>query len=326
MPTYSIPRTRVLVAVSAAWTVTLSAIIVSLLLLLRTRVIPSVCAWVMAIDDGIREPDAQWQSCAVSAEGVLPTCLRLLECFRHSMAHNSKVDIRCFPPGFLMVATVHSSSRLVVMTSDQGKTVWVLCRGMNDAHEFKCCLFGSLSQGDLVLGDDPIPVRVHSGMLRLFEEIRDELRVVLDNLHPTTINWIGHSMGSGMAVLGALQAQLSGKGESSVWLVASPRLGSASFAAAVEKYLPGKVGRLVNESDDICFMPPAVLPNPAGSVSYTHVGTELLRFSAQRGSSVVNHDLQVYTNAAMEIRPTVDEMPVSSAKLFSRQCHSHTRG
>ena len=117
----------------------------------------------------------------------------------------------------------------------------------------------------------PVPgvfgTRVHSGFKRALDEVWDDLLphvTIADRELVVT----GHSLGGGLATLGAARLAAAGHGVGGVYTYGSPRTGLKDFAAAYTTALGLNTYRVINHIDIVTRVPLLVQ-------NYRHVGSRM---------------------------------------------------
>ncbi len=139
--------------------------------------------------------------------------------------------------------------------------------------------------------------KIHQGFLKNYLRILQPLpREVAQNLDPKIPCYItGHSLGSSLAILAALDLALNIpqlKSQIQLYTYATPRVGDPTFATLHAKHVPNSY-RVVNLADVINLMPPTKAVG-----TYVHVGQEW-SFLTQNGDVMPNHVVDTY-RAAVE--------------------------
>ncbi|KAL4459318.1 hypothetical protein ABPG74_017931 [Tetrahymena malaccensis] len=118
---------------------------------------------------------------------------------------------------------------------------------------------------------------IHSGFLKTYNDIKDQLLKNLDNLiskYPAApIIISGHSLGGAIATIAAIDIQhfLNERSYQNVikevHTFGSPRVGNQAFAEYYNQLIP-QTARVVNNQDIVPHLPP-------NKIGYYHVGTEI---------------------------------------------------
>ena len=127
---------------------------------------------------------------------------------------------------------------------------------------------------DLNTAPVPVPgtdVMVHGGFVSALDSVWKDIAPMLAALEGPVF-YAGHSLGAALATLAAFR-----RAPAAVYTYGSPRVGDASFAAAVEK-LP--LYRVVDDADLVATVPPEALGfRHAGELHRIAPGTGPLQFS-----------------------------------------------
>ena len=137
--------------------------------------------------------------------------------------------------------------------------------------------------------------KIHEGFIRNYLRILQPLpREVAQTLDPTIPCYItGHSLGSSLAILAALDLTLNIpqlRSQIQLYTYASPRVGDPTFATLHAQQVPNSY-RIVNLADVINLLPPTKAVG-----TYVHVGQEW-SFLSQKGDFMPNHVVDTYTAA-----------------------------
>ena len=142
--------------------------------------------------------------------------------------------------------------------------------------------------------------------------LKRQRRHAVENGNKFEVVLCGFSMGSGLAVLSALDLEPQFPGQLRLFLLGMPRFVNPTLAAVVDCAFEGKVFRFVNEADFLTTLPFAAWPNLShltktkkigdGHVlEYCHVGTIALLFDASHGLLRFNHQLHTYMQAIIQV-------------------------
>lgn len=134
--------------------------------------------------------------------------------------------------------------------------------------------------------------KIHRGFLKNYQRILQPLpREVAQNLDPAIPCYItGHSLGSSLAILAALDLALNIpnlKSQIQLYTYASPRVGDPTFATLHAQIVPNSY-RVVNLGDVFTLVPPTQAVG-----TYVHVGQEW-SFLSQNGDFMPNHVVDTY--------------------------------
>ncbi len=137
--------------------------------------------------------------------------------------------------------------------------------------------------------------KIHEGFLSNYKRIIAPIpRDVAKTLNPNIPFYItGHSLGSSLAILAALDIALNVPQLASqirLYTYASPRIGDVTFAQLHSQTVPNSY-RVVNLADAITLLPPTKLRG-----IYVHVGQEW-SFLSQGGDFMPNHVVDTYETA-----------------------------
>lgn len=184
-----------------------------------------------------------------------------------------------------------SASVVIATTNRDSNRIWILSRGVSNDTE----LFTMSDTTQEKYGDHLI----HRGALKYFARLCDGVteavskRLTSIGANNTHLVFTGHSMGGALSVLFAheLQQRLSlSRGDITCVTYGTPRFASPAFSHFSGNNI--STIRVVNESDPICFIPPAKLDN----YSYAHVG-EMICYFDYMGSPGACHCLSLYLKA-----------------------------
>jgi len=139
---------------------------------------------------------------------------------------------------------------------------------------------------------------VHQGFLNVYNSIKDQITSVLKNFTGTTLIITGHSLGSAVAVLIAINI-FNNFPNLNIALItfACPRIGDLSFASNIDQKIPLHF-TFRNESDIVPNLPPAVavnIINPSTPWNYYHCGLPIV-FNDNWNSVLNNHNVANYLN------------------------------
>lgn len=134
-------------------------------------------------------------------------------------------------------------------------------------------------------------VKVHTGFIRAWHSIRDEVLhdIVRPAPYPNVLT-IGHSLGGALATLAALDVQYNFP-DMDIGSVTfgSPRVGNSEFAASYNRRVPNTT-RVVNDKDLVQFL-------PLETFGYKHIGKLKLIGSNNLGvitEAIGDHALKSY--------------------------------
>jgi predicted lipase len=100
--------------------------------------------------------------------------------------------------------------------------------------------------------------RVHSGFYRAYTAVRDELkevmRLILDENPGVTVYTTGHSMGGALAILAAYDFAVNFSIHVNMYNFGGPRVGNPSFARNYNSYVPASY-RVVMDGDIVPGIP-----------------------------------------------------------------------
>lgn len=194
-----------------------------------------------------------------------------------------------------------------IFTSDY--CIWLVFRGTDSYSEwesdlnyqqsiYNINLVSELTSLKLVsINNKSISVGVHLGFLNIYESVRDKIFKILQKINPNKnipIVLTGHSMGSAVSTLCLIDLHNS-LYKTICYNFASPRVGDINFSKAVDR-LNLKLYRIVNEDDQVPFLPPSVSPNfsnPEEPYIFKHVGVPKY-FSINWQSIINNHLMGCY--------------------------------
>lgn len=139
---------------------------------------------------------------------------------------------------------------------------------------------------------------VHQGFLDVYNSIKDQIIMYMKTFTGTNLIITGHSLGSAVAVLIAMNICINFPNLNIVLVTfACPRIGDLVFSSNVDKNLPLHF-TFRNESDIVPNLPPAVstnIINPATPWNYYHCGMPIV-FNDNWSSVLNNHNIANYLN------------------------------
>jgi len=147
------------------------------------------------------------------------------------------------------------------------------------------------------LSDINIAASVHSGFYNIYSQIKQPIIDKINELDPTKTKKIvitGHSLGSAIATICAVDLNAIGYTNSVTYIFASPRIGNQKFAEIVQNI---SLYSIINSMDIVPTIPPAVAPNFSDQDSpniFVDSG-KILLFSENWQSIYNNHGLGIYT-------------------------------
>lgn len=108
--------------------------------------------------------------------------------------------------------------------------------------------------------------RVHRGFARGLAEVEVDLEAFDAVAAKARTVWLtGHSLGGALAVLAAVRMMLRGI-ETSVMTFGQPRVGLGDFQGRFDTHLPGRLIRVINQSDIVARLPPGLIYRHCGQV------------------------------------------------------------
>lgn len=139
--------------------------------------------------------------------------------------------------------------------------------------------------------------RVHTGFLRLYQQLAGQVRQVADQLNPNLPCYVaGHSLGGALATLAVADlvtnyANLAN--QLYLYTYASPRVGNEAFATSMRDAVPNSY-RVLNFSDVVPMVPPMELSRDR----YTHIGQDWMFLNYAGGGDVSDsHAVPIYAEA-----------------------------
>ncbi|MDX2228084.1 MAG: lipase family protein [Leptolyngbyaceae cyanobacterium bins.349] len=149
--------------------------------------------------------------------------------------------------------------------------------------------------------------RVHTGFLRLSEQLTTQVRSVVNQLNPALPCLIaGHSLGGALATLTTADlAQTNAvlRPQLRLYTYAAPRVGDTGFVQFLSAIAPNNF-RVINLADMVPMVPPAGL----GDQQYRHAGQEWIFLDYADGDISTTHTITRY-QAAIEQRIETSQMP-----------------
>ena len=187
--------------------------------------------------------------------------------------------------------------------AEKDGTVVVAFRGTRTQKEWQADSLMLQSAFSPMMG----PGMVHTGFLQIYLSCRDKILGLLRKAGSRKKLVItGHSLGSGVAFLFALEAAYLNKErvlfkDISVFAFAAPRTGDPAFVDAYNRLIPRSF-RVINHCDRIQNIPPKQFP--AGRViwQYRHVHTGYLIRVSGTVDEHKCHDIETYINALKRLK------------------------
>lgn len=139
------------------------------------------------------------------------------------------------------------------------------------------------------------PPRVHAGFFSVYQSVQETLMSSVQGTQAASVVFIGHSLGSALAVLGAVSLKLASPlTDVSVITYASPRIGDAAWVDLVNKSVTHI--RFENASDEVPMFPAPVVPNTSDySHPYTYCQSGVvIGFQQNWDSTLNNHVIDNY--------------------------------
>ncbi len=137
--------------------------------------------------------------------------------------------------------------------------------------------------------------KIHSGFANIYKDLAQQTREIASRLNPSLPCYIsGHSLGSALATLAALDLALSVpklKEQIRLYTYAGPRVGNPNFAKIHSQMVPNSY-RIFNLADSIPLSPPTIFRHDV----YVHVG-QPWSFLTQYGDVLPNHAVDTYRAA-----------------------------
>ncbi len=137
--------------------------------------------------------------------------------------------------------------------------------------------------------------KIHSGFANIYNNLTQQTREIASQLNPSLPCYIsGHSLGSALATLAALDLALSVpklKEQIRLYTYAGPRVGNPNFAKIHSQMVPNSY-RIFNLADSIPLSPPTIFRHDV----YVHVG-QPWSFLTQYGDVLPNHAVDTYRAA-----------------------------
>lgn len=133
--------------------------------------------------------------------------------------------------------------------------------------------------------------RVHTGFLRLYEQLSEQVRRVADRLNPALPCFVvGHSLGGALATLATADlAQFNLKNQLRLYSYAAPRVGDRAFVQFLNTIAPNNY-RIINLSDIVPMVPPSNLRDQ----QYSHAGQEWVFLDYAGGEMGASHAVSMY--------------------------------
>ena len=149
-------------------------------------------------------------------------------------------------------------------------------------------------------------MQIHRGFFNMYNELREQLWSILNQLKPTHVYIGGHSLGGAVGNLMALDigVNLPTLLDLRLYTFGAPKVGNSDFVRNCRK-IPKwtQFFQLENTADIIPTLPLPVTPNMSGispPFLYDKSGQSLY-YSANWGSVVLNHSLDNYSLALMNL-------------------------
>uniref|UniRef100_A0A832M516 DUF2974 domain-containing protein n=1 Tax=Oscillatoriales cyanobacterium SpSt-402 TaxID=2282168 RepID=A0A832M516_9CYAN len=135
--------------------------------------------------------------------------------------------------------------------------------------------------------------KVHTGFLRLYDQLADQVRRVANQLNPALPCFItGHSLGGALATLAAAdlaQNNRTLKRQVQLYSYGAPRVGDLSFAKFFSAIAPNSY-RVLNLADIVPMVPPSNLRGE----EYSHIGQEWVFLDYAGGDVAASHATTLY--------------------------------
>lgn len=135
--------------------------------------------------------------------------------------------------------------------------------------------------------------KVHTGFLRLYDQIATQVRNVADRFNSDVPCFIaGHSLGGALATLATAdlgQGNRALKKQLQLYSYAAPRVGDLEFARSFSTILPNSF-RVINFADLVPMVPPSRFRDE----QYFHVGQKWGFLDYGLGDVVTNHATTIY--------------------------------
>lgn len=149
--------------------------------------------------------------------------------------------------------------------------------------------------------------RVHTGFLRLYNQLSGEVRRIANQLNPERPCFIaGHSLGGALATLAAADLAHNYpnlRNQIRLYSYGAPRVGNQAFVEFLGAIAPNSY-RIFNVSD----MVPMVPPSEALEQQYNHWGEEWMFLDYAQGSVGLSHSTSVY-QVAIDRQIETNAMP-----------------
>ncbi|BAU10925.1 hypothetical protein LEP3755_14170 [Leptolyngbya sp. NIES-3755] len=140
--------------------------------------------------------------------------------------------------------------------------------------------------------------RVHTGFLRLYNQLSEQVRSAATRFNPALPCFIvGHSLGGALATLAAADlAQNSAlKNQLRLYSYAAPRVGDRAFAEFLNGIVPNSY-RIINLADIVPMVPPSTLRKQ----EYSHTGQEWVFLDYAGGEMGPIHAVSLYRSAIVK--------------------------
>ena len=138
--------------------------------------------------------------------------------------------------------------------------------------------------------------QVHTGFLRLYSQLSQQIRSVVNQLNPAVPCYVaGHSLGGALATLACTdlaQNYRSIKDQLQLYSYAAPRVGNLDFAKFSSAIAPNTF-RIINLADIVPMVPPASLRDQ----QYIHVGQAWVFLDYAGGDVAASHATTAYQGA-----------------------------
>ncbi len=154
------------------------------------------------------------------------------------------------------------------------------------------------TNGQTALSYIELPASIHKGFYTIYNKMKTPLLDKLAELDPTKTKNIvisGHSLGSSIATICAVDLYSLGYKNCVTYVFASPRVGNEKFSNIVKNIT---LYSIMNNLDVVPAMPPAVSPN-FGDENQPNIFNEsgtIFRFSENWKSIYNNHSLQLHSD------------------------------
>jgi len=203
------------------------------------------------------------------------------------------------PPNLVQVQRVSTHGLLLRRVKDPGDTtpgnLYILAfRGTMSSNDVAADLNVAQVPFTDLSGQIHSDVLVHDGFYNVWSGMKTELNSILGRLTPNDqIAITGHSLGSALAYFTSYAYALKNPTlQQGVFALAPPRAGNQNFFDGIQTTVPLRWS-IVNQTDIIPTLPPAVTPTPAQTFFYDELDQRII-LDVETTGLATNHYLDTY--------------------------------